>query len=256
MTYNILDGGLTLGGRLDRVIQVVRQAKPDLLVLNECNGFDADGYRTLYRLEADLAMRGLIAQARSGFHVTVFVRNMRVVECHPMTDWFHHAALRAKLVYAGGELTLLGTHLCPFSAEARVREAQYLASYVREEQVILMGDLNAISPRDQARATVDRMTPHRRSRQLLAGTDVVDTRALAVLESAGLVDLWRRQHPEKSGFTLPTPLVERTPQPILRFDYILATPKLAGAVRSIRVVENDTTRSTSDHFPVVADLAL
>ena len=53
-------------------------AQPDVLVLQECNGFELDGFRTLYAVERELGMRGVLGQAQSGFHVALFVRDGRI----------------------------------------------------------------------------------------------------------------------------------------------------------------------------------
>jgi hypothetical protein len=88
----------------------------------------------------------------------------------------------------------LSAHLCPFSSQARVREAQYLASYVREKHTLVLGDFNGVSSHDVARIDFEGMLPYRRSRQQLPGSAEVDTRAMSVLEGAGLTDLWHLVH--------------------------------------------------------------
>lgn len=256
MTYNILEGGRSHGDRLDAVTGIIAENAPDVLALNECNGFLDDGGRTTYELERQLGMRSLIAETRTGFHVALFVRGHDILEAHPMVDWFHHGALRVKLRLGQEEITVMTTHLCPYSSESRVREAQYLASHVRDEHVVVMGDMNAISRHDVERMAIDQMLPYRKSRHVIPGTETPDTRAMDIFESAGLVDLWQSAHPGKDGATLPTPLTDDSSRPELRVDYILGTPALQKKLTDCNVLVTEATKAASDHFPIVADLSL
>jgi exodeoxyribonuclease-3 len=255
MTYNILEGGITAGLELESIEAIVVKRRPDVLALQECNRFEDNGRRTLYRLERALGMRSLFAETRTGFHIALFVRRAEILESHVLLDWFHHGALRAELLVDGKHLTVVSTHLCPFSGESRVREAQYLSTHAREERVVIMGDMNSISARDSGRLALDQMLPYRRSRHFVPGTETVDTRAMDVFESAGLVDLWHRAHPETHGPTLPTPLLDKDAKPELRLDYVFTSPTLADGLQSCTVLMDEHTQNGSDHFPIVADIA-
>lgn len=256
LTYNLFDGGSTHGGRLELIRGILQRVQPDVIGLQECNGFLDGGGRTLFDLEHTLGMRSIVCETRTGYHLALFVRGGRVLEAHTPTDWFHHGALRAKLRFATGDLTVIVAHLCPFSGESRVREAQYLATHVRDERVVVMGDMNSISRRDLSQLDLQGMLPFRRSRHFVPGTEDVDTRAMAVLESANLVDLFRTAHPDTLGATLPTPLVEGTPVPELRVDYLFGTPTVAQGLRRCEVLVDEETKRASDHFPLLAELDL
>ena len=153
MTYNVLTGGRDSDGpgRLALIADIVRQVNPDILLLNECNGFEQDGYRTLFRLEAELGMRGVLAEAESGFHVALFHRVGRLTEARLVSRDVHHAVLAATLDVAGTTLRVIGAHLCPFGGDARLLEVQHLLRFLREDHVLILGDLNAFSPHDVAR---------------------------------------------------------------------------------------------------------
>lgn len=254
MAYNIFEGGASHGDRLEAILGLVEKQRPDVLALDECNGFADDGLRILYDAERRLGMRGILAEVRTGFHIALFVRDIEILAAHRMTDWFHHGALRVELRHPRGAVTVIATHLCPFSAESRVREAQYISSYVRHQHVVVMGDMNSISRWDAGQLDLTDMLPHRRCRHFVPGTNDIDTRAMDVFEGAGLVDLWHRAHPGESGRTLPTPLVDGTQEPVLRVDYILATAPLAEKLRGCTVITDEAARTGSDHFPLVADI--
>ncbi|HVZ33397.1 MAG TPA: endonuclease/exonuclease/phosphatase family protein, partial [Polyangiaceae bacterium] len=150
MTYNILRGGRDGDDdtRLGKICALIRSVAPDLLVLNECNDFEREGFRALYEVEREIGMRGVLAPAGSGFHVALFVREAQLIETKLLQREVHHAALAATIELRGRRLVLVGAHLCPFGGELRLGEVQHLARFVRGEEVLLLGDLNSLSPSD------------------------------------------------------------------------------------------------------------
>jgi endonuclease/exonuclease/phosphatase family metal-dependent hydrolase len=253
LSYNILDGATA--ERLDLVVDIIREKAPDLLCLNECNGFEMHGQRRLLDLERRLGMRGFLARARSGYHVALFVRGMDVLEVHELADGLTHAALAVKLQCSDESLWAIAAHLSPFSGLMRAQEAQLLARFGRFERVVIMGDLNALSQHDQGCFDATLLKPHHRARHLLPGSDTADTRAIAVLETAGLVDLWHLAHPGEAGATYPTRLSGNPEAPRLRLDYIFASELLAPLLTSCTLVDDERSRSASDHLPIFTELA-
>jgi exodeoxyribonuclease III len=255
MTYNILKGGLNDDGtdRFDDLIDVITSEAPDILTLNECNHFEHDGYRRFYAFERALGMRGVLGIAPSGFHVAVFARNAQVVQHELTADWVQHAILRVDMLLSGVPVTVISAHLCPFGGEIRLSEAQFLAGSARDDhRVLIAGDLNALSPHDVSHYTPAKWAPRRRARHSLPVGGVLDTRAIQVLEDAGLVDLARKNALDFTPTAL-TPLRIGSSNYAVRIDYLFATPPLASALRSVRVVEGKTAARASDHYPVIAD---
>jgi exodeoxyribonuclease-3 len=252
MSFNILDGGEGHGEqRLAAAVEIIEQQRPDVLVLCECNGFEANGFERMYGVERRLGMRGSLAQAETGYHVAVFAREAGWVSAKPLRG-FYHAALRVTLAIAGEPLTVVAAHLCPFSAQIRLGESEILANEAKPgERVLLMGDLNALSALDDTRDALNAMSPHRRARHR-GTTGQADTRALEVLMAAGFVDLADRLGTRE--FTYPTALREELNKPRIRIDYILATPPLADRAKQFSVVRGDTADLASDHHAVVAKL--
>jgi exodeoxyribonuclease III len=261
MTYNILTGGIDQDGssRLEALAEVVKDARPDILVLNECNELEREGRQASFWLEHALGMRLVLAFANTSYHVAVALRvgaPGHLLQVHALRRGFHHAALVAQIRWGARALTVVGTHLCPFLSEVRLREAAILARYARpDELVFLLGDMNAISPHDAAHMDVTRWSDARRERHLLAGSESIDTRVLETFEHAGFVDVFHRLHPEGFHPTVPTALKEpdSTPQ---RIDYILASPPAASALVQSEIVRGGAAEVASDHYPLVADFEL
>jgi endonuclease/exonuclease/phosphatase family metal-dependent hydrolase len=257
MTYNVLTGGRDADGpgRLALIADTIRSVAPDLLVLNECNGFEQEGSRTLYRLEAELGMRGILAQAESGFHVAFFYRVGRVTEARLLSREVHHAVLAATLEVGGTTLRVIGAHLCPFGGDARLLEVQHLIRFLKEDNVIVAGDLNALSRHDVARYQPERWLPRRRSRHVLAGSGgQLDTRAVSALEEAELVDVLRQRG--NADPTVLTRLGAGHEDYQVRIDYVFASPAMAGRVTRAERVNGGHVEAASDHYPLLVDVEL
>jgi endonuclease/exonuclease/phosphatase family metal-dependent hydrolase len=227
------------------------------LVLNECNEFQRNGFRTLYRMERELGMRGVLAPASSGFHVALFVREGRLIETTLLDHEVHHAALAATLELGELRLQIIAAHLTPFGGQARLAEVQQLIRFMREKHVFVMGDLNSISPVDAAACSMHGWLPRRRARHLLAESGgAIDTRAISTLLEAELVDT-ARSGPERSAPpTALTPLIEGWQDYQVRIDYILASPAAAERVVRHGRVDGELAELASDHYPLFVEVEL
>ncbi|MEU5904662.1 endonuclease/exonuclease/phosphatase family protein [Micromonospora sp. NPDC047527] len=262
MTWNIRTGGRDRGdpGRLDRVIEVVDEQAPDVLALQELRGFDRGGL--MAQVADRLGMTPHLARSFIGQPVAVLVRPpLRVVTATPLRRPFHHAAVRVVMSTSAGPLTVLGTHLYPYSGGRRRMEVDWLVAAARRAPgplTLVTGDLNSLDPGVDHTARLAGMPDLYRRRHLRRSGGAVDTRAIARLLAAGLVDLWPASAngaPEADGLTVPTRFggVEFAG---MRLDYLFGTPALAGRVRSCRVIRGGTADTASDHYPLLTELAL
>jgi exodeoxyribonuclease-3 len=239
------------------VIRVVTAQRPDVLGLQELRHFDR-GDR-LARLAQATGMRPYLARSWSGQPVAVLVRPPgRVTAVNPVRRPFHHATQRVLVPTGAGALTVLSAHLNPYSGTCRRVEAGWLAGAVRRASgsiVVLLGDLNSLDPWTDHADRIERLPPAFRPRHLRRDGRTVDTRAISRLDRAGLVDLFRAAAPGDEGLTAPTAAggVEFSG---MRVDYILGTPPVAAVTRDCRVIRSGEAEHASDHYPVVADLAL
>jgi exodeoxyribonuclease-3 len=258
MTYNIRNGAP--GERLDAVVRVIAAHRPDILVLQELRRFDRDGGARLRRLTEVTGLRAHLARSWLGQPVAVLVpESAAVIRAGAVPRPFHHAAIRVALATSLGPLTVIGTHLYPYSGRRRLWEARWLAAYADPAAMVLLaGDLNALDPWTDHTERLRGLPPRYRSRHLTRGSSsTVDTRAVRALTDAGLVDVGA-DGGGAADHTAPTEHGGGVEFRRMRLDYILATPPLAARALTYRVIRGGECETASDHYPVLAgfDLAL
>lgn len=249
-----------MGGedRLDRIVALLEKTRPDVVVLQECLGWQENG---MLRRVADAigvpsngahAILGLARPRGSGrrFHVALLSRfTILAARTHADPAAVGHAIVEATLDAPGGPVSVLGTHFDSHGEDERLRDARTAIAIAGDrtsrERMILAGDLNALSRRDPYPADLDRLL-------LAAGTEKYGHPArfetMPLLESAGWIDLLRREGDAPPARWV-TAVRDRGGVHIeYRTDYVLASPLLAPACTRIEVLACD---GASDHEPVL-----
>jgi endonuclease/exonuclease/phosphatase family metal-dependent hydrolase len=263
MTYNIKTGGYdgSRGTRLEDIASVVSAALPDVVALQELRG-DSGPW-----LAERLGMRMVRARSSWGQPVAVLTSpDFTVLSEGTVARPFHHAAARVEVATLGGPLTIISAHLHPHWGWRRLHEARWLVNAVRNARLALvMGDLNTLDPWTDHNERLRALPPAYRVRHLrwrtpgrppsprdVAAVARIDTRAVAALDAAGLVDVYRAVGTGRAE-TAPTALggVEFSD---MRLDYLFATPDLVDHLRTCQVVEGAVADRASDHYPVIADI--
>lgn len=247
MTWNIKTGG---GDRLAAIEAVVARERPDVLALQELRGFE----RRMPAFAAAAGMAAHLARSAFGQPVAVLVRPpLRITGRASVTLRLHHAAAEVTVATGAGPLTVVSTHLNPFSPERRRREAVWLAArYARRGLVAVAGDLNSLAP--GTLLDPGTLPPAYRGRHV--GPDgTVNTLAMEAFAGAGFTDAWAAAG-IGDGWTVPTTDGGGYEFARTRLDYVLAGPALAGRVREVRVIRGGETEYASDHYPLRAELDL
>ncbi|RKH72946.1 endonuclease/exonuclease/phosphatase family protein [Corallococcus aberystwythensis] len=255
MTLNILMGGEE---RMPRLLALIARENPDVLVLQECLGWE-DGER-LSQVAAALNLPATEAHVRLGtarprpsgrrFHVAVASRlPLRSARAHADAHFIGHCLLECELETGAGPLTLFAAHFDSHHEALRFVEARYLRSLIEpsafvERAFLLAGDLNSLSRADPY--PVDLADRVRRARVDKYGHpprfDVVDD-----LEGFGWVDTLRLK-PDSPHWV--TARREREGEVIgFRTDFVFASPSLARRLAGANVVDVGTA---SDHHALVA----
>lgn len=250
MTQNVLCGG---GERLDGLVDVLAGARPDVLVLQECQGWTTASLAKVGQTLGLAHTRLALARPRpSGarYHLALLSR-------WPVRRWdvcadpseHAHALLDATVDAPGGPLRVLGAHFDGHGEALRLREATRVIARLSlaaspGARAVLAGDLNALSRHDPWPPDLD-------ARLRSAGVTkygsppAFDT--MDALLAAGWVDTLAGRAPGGPWATAvrgpPGARVET------RTDFVLASPALAAACVEARIVD---VGASSDHHGVLA----
>jgi len=244
LAYNLYYGGTD---RLEAIQQVLAHARADVITLTE-----ADDPEVVATLAERLALNHIWAEGSGDRHIATLSRlpilEWQIYNRPPLTQ----AVLETKLELSDRTVSVFNVHFLPYLLlPFEIRRWQAvgkLLEVIRARQPgphLIVGDLNAIAPGDRV---LQRRNPARMRRVMALQLGLIFRLALPRLLKAGYVDCFRRLHPEEDGFTwMPGNLTTR-------YDYILASPEVAPALQSCRVVDElEAVNVASDHLPLLAE---
>jgi hypothetical protein len=116
LTYNTLFAGYdgTDDRRAKTQVGLINELSPDVFLMQEAKGFDADGNARLFALESKISMRGFLAIApRTGQNLAIFIRApLRAVGFEADGAHFHHATatLRVALPNSEKQVSFISAH--------------------------------------------------------------------------------------------------------------------------------------------------
>jgi endonuclease/exonuclease/phosphatase family metal-dependent hydrolase len=238
VSYNIQFGAM---GRETAIADVLRAIEPDVVVLQE-----AVNTRVVDRVAEAVGFPHWYA--RRGYSLALMSR-LPVSECNWVRPQrMRHMFLRAMI----GDLPIFGVHLQPYfsrwSERQRVREVTsllQLAEPYRERPHVLLGDFNAISPRD----VVEMRRMPRWIRLLIrVGAGQIATRAIQTVLDNDYLDSYRTLYPDQPGPTLPSW------SPYIRLDYAFLPTSFRECLAECVVITNDGVGKASDHCPLLTVL--
>jgi exodeoxyribonuclease-3 len=220
VTWNIWNGGQD---RLDAIERVLREQNADVVALQEANDREA-----VEHLASALEMEMVYGEANSEYAVAWLSRLPIARSTNHRLPVLEKTLLEIEVA----DRRLFATHLSAGRTLAheprRIAEAEAVAAHIGTGGAVLVGDFNAVHPRDEIGSPpADEELEH------------VSRRPIELLLEAGLLDSFRELHPDDPGWTYVAW------QPWARLDYVL-TRELP---RSCQVVESDA----SDHLALVAD---
>lgn len=237
---------------LERAADVIREADPDIVALQEIDRFWArsgavDQPAELAELLDMEACFGANLEHPTDEHAadeheygTLILSKFPILGCENTDlptpeDWEQRGLLEARVDVDGvGEIAVLNTHLQADRTDEeeeavrqRTEQAEAVADRVKELDVpvVLMGDFNA-NPDDEEL------------------TSLLDP-------EIALQDAWAVGGDGTDGFTSPA---ELEGDPENRIDFVFVSQDFT--VDNAEVVVDDSTREASDHYPVVVDLTL
>jgi endonuclease/exonuclease/phosphatase family metal-dependent hydrolase len=243
LSYNVRYGG---GGRESQLAAVIRDADPDLVVLQE-----ATDPRVVERLSEETGLK--IRAANRGNSIAYLSRVP--VKRH---EWHRPRGSRRHFMEIELEdpnLIVFGIHLSAvhsfWTERRRMRELRSLLAWVEARQHgfhVMVGDFNTLAPGELLDA--QKLPPRLRALVWLSGGRV-RYQTIQILLTAGYTDAYRRLHPVDLGYTFPTW------DPHVRLDFVFVPTRSEGLVTECRVLtDNPQVKEASDHFPLLAHLTL
>lgn len=253
-TYNLLDGG---GDRFPSQMAVLRAMDLDLVALQEVRHGARDDHALECAIANELGLQTMLAPSAShGCHLVLAWNPARLRRVGYTADAaegkFHHTLQRVEFVVpdTGVPLTVLHTHLDPFSGDDREGEARWLTEYAAPgRRTLLLGDLNTIGAFDPE-PDWSTLAAHLHSRHRLCREDgtlgLTDRRAIRLLDRAGFVDPFANR---RSGRETVGHWDEKEDGIRRRSDHILGS---GVTFRTAGVIDDPAVRLLSDHLPVYA----
>jgi exodeoxyribonuclease III len=240
MSYNIHFGGL---GREERIAQVINQAHPDLVVLQE-----ATDPQVVDRLSELTNMPFLGSKSR---HSLAFLSKAAVRHF----QWHYHPRLqRAVLEVELDGVRVFGVHLrathSNYTERGRMREVRAVLDFVeryKNELHVLVGDFNTLAPGELL--NMQKLpTKYKVIAYLLGGK--LTFRAIQIMIDAGYIDCYRSFHADP-GYTFPAW------DPHVRLDYFFTPSGLVDHLTDCRVMADiSEPAKATDHLPLIAELSL
>ncbi len=249
MSYNIFDGGAK---RLGLIISAIQREAPDILIINEANGFSEDGSKILKRVSSETSLPYYsIALTEWGYDVAVLSKLPFTKTEALMPN--KRAAMSAMIDSPLGLISIIGAHLNSGPEDLRLLETKKIIGSQKEAvNRIIAGDMNSLSRQDGYspdlfhrfnEKQLEKFT--RKGKPRFEVTDML-------LES-GYHDA--AVHMKKNrDTTVPTPSNEDIAHTDLRLDYVFLSESLLPHLIDYKVVRNELTDKASDHFPVVIEL--
>ncbi|MBD0371898.1 MAG: endonuclease/exonuclease/phosphatase family protein [Pyrinomonadaceae bacterium] len=242
LSYNIRFGGR---GRESGISEVIRNVAPDMVVFQE-----ATDPRVIERVAE---ATGMSVWAARPSHSIAFISRAPVVH----HEWHYPQGARhsfLEIVLEGNRPRIFGLHLrarfSKWSERRRAFEIRALLEGIRRHQEgfhVLVGDFNTLAPGELL--DVRRMPRWIRALVWLSGRDI-QRETIQIMLDAAYADGYRTLHPEDKGYTFPVW------DPHLRLDYIFLPTSHTERLISCEVINTDTARRASDHFPLLAQLEI
>ena len=241
LSYNVRYGG---AGREAPLAAVIRQADPDLVVLQE-----ATDPRVVERLSEETGLN--IWAAQKGRSIAYLSRI--AVKRH---EWHRPRGSRRhfmEIELEGSDLVVFGIHLSAvhsfWTERRRMRELRSLLAWVETRGTgvhVMVGDFNTLAPGELLDA--QKLPPRLRALVWLSGGRV-RYQTIQILLAAGYTDAFRRLYPEDLGYTFPTW------DPHVRLDFVFIQQQHDGRVADCRVLtRHPKVKEASDHFPLFVSL--
>lgn len=254
IAYNILEGmkNDTTAGK-QKFAAWVRAQDPDILALQETNGFTQESLQAL----AESYGHPYAILCKEPGYPPALTSKYPIVNVRRVTDNMTHGFIQADV--AGYHIVSI--HLNPHSYKKRLKEAAVLLETIAAQpdrtKWVVMGDFNSFSPYDSLQYADGKFRDTQKKRMLTAphlqnlrDGQVDFSVQQRIVDSGLLVDVSHLQHKDFSP-TFPTKRYTGKNSFHQRYDYVFVSPDLKKKARGLEIITDDFTDTHSDHYPNV-----
>ncbi|RYG22199.1 MAG: hypothetical protein EOO07_00540 [Chitinophagaceae bacterium] len=250
LSYNVYEGFRKDSALMLAFQDWVKRKSPDVVAFQEFNGISK---AQLVEMAKAAGYSYTVLQKRAGFPLALMSKH-RITEVVKVTEGMQHGMLYAKI--AGYHFII--THLQPKDYRKRIEEVDTLLKYINRvpkgEPLMLMGDLNNMSPLDKDDyANEAKMKLVLSSEKNNADTHItkdgeIAYTAIQKLLDVGMIDTWRMFN---KAYDKSAPTKIRKHQNYTRIDYIFANEALKPQLLDATLVKDELTDKLSDHYPML-----
>lgn len=274
LSYNALHGFSADREIVNKYINWLKKADPDLVLYQEMNGYSDEMMRNLSGRSGHKYYA--IMNVENGYDVT---HPLAISSKYPLEDvkmvldnmW--HGYIYAKV----NGIHVFVTHLAPFTLKDRQRDLTKILTHARSlprnEGTIIAGDFNSLSEQDSNKYDNKLLSSMRRIEGRLepkSGTPIVKNRiiyrnnldngnidysVMRLLSDAGYSDSFYLKN-TSFKHSVPTAANMKKSSKLRRIDYIWVNPVLAEKIVEADIIHDDITGQISDHYPVFVRIQL
>lgn len=250
LSYNVYEGFRKDSTLIKAFQDWIKERSPDVVAFQEFNGISK---AQLVEMAKSAGYPYTVLQKRAGFPLALMSK-YRITDVVKVTTGMQHGLLAAKIA----DYHIIITHLDPKDYNKRIIEADTLLKYInlvpKGEQLILMGDLNNMSPLDHKDyANEAKMKLVFNSEKNNTGTHItkngaIEYTAIQKLLDNGLTDTW---HFFNKDYDKSAPTKIRKHKNYTRIDYIFVNEELRSQMIDATLVKDKLTDQLSDHYPML-----
>lgn len=254
LSYNVKDGFEYMNPKLQEkkiidFVNWVNEVKPDVVVLQELNGFTEE---KLADLAKDYGHKHVALLKEGGYPTAITskteLKNVQRVQIESKVPPFRVHGY----VYAETQgINVFALHYSSQSNDLVVQEAEHMIEHARSlensDKIVFAGDFNSISPLDErflgSKVWINSLKKYRTHRI------PTDYRAIELFENAGYKDVlllnnsfYKPSFPAKSDY-LSSDFMG------MRLDYVYLSETLANVCDYAEIIQTNFTNGASDHYP-------
>jgi endonuclease/exonuclease/phosphatase family metal-dependent hydrolase len=263
MTYNILWGAeprkpedffgtgqkLHEGNRIELLVSIIREQRPDIVFLQECNGWDKENNKILKQVAKKTNMHSLLAPTNSGFHVALLSKYPILANTtYDLKTPFAHNLLVARLKLPNGKIIQAASvHYGWWGVPGfhQMNKKEQNDSY-RKQTALFLDDLRKYTKEPLIIGGDFNHMPNR------GHLDVPPLYNSIV--NMGYSDAWVAAN----GKYPKTMRTLSTEEQGIVIDFIFLSPALneSAKVKRCEILANPKTFQTSDHLPILAEIEI